>query len=120
MNLLSCLIICIIIFIDNETNGAIRELPLRNGGNKNVMRRRMLLPKIIGYFKMNSAKKINQLINKTNYPLWQRNYFEHVIRNGGSLQKIRKYIYNNPVKWAVDSENPSHKTVGAIHELPGS
>ncbi len=39
--------------------------------------------------------------------LWQRNYYEHVIRNEDDLHKIREYIRWNPAKWALDSENPS-------------
>jgi REP element-mobilizing transposase RayT len=39
---------------------------------------------------------------------WQRNYYEHVIRNEDDLNEIRKYIMNNPLKWDLDSENPSN------------
>ena len=38
--------------------------------------------------------------------LWQRNYFEHVIRNDDALRDIREYIINNPGQWALDKENP--------------
>ena len=38
--------------------------------------------------------------------LWQRNYYEHVIRNDNSLNHIRQYIINNPGQWAFDRENP--------------
>ena len=37
--------------------------------------------------------------------LWQRNYYEHVIRNEYDLNEIRKYIIENPLKWALDKEN---------------
>ncbi len=37
---------------------------------------------------------------------WQRNYYEHVIRNEDELNKIREYIENNPFKWSLDRENP--------------
>jgi putative transposase len=37
---------------------------------------------------------------------WQRNYYEHVIRNEYELNKIREYIKNNPLKWSLDRENP--------------
>ena len=39
-------------------------------------------------------------------PLWQRSYYEHVIRNDGSLERIREYIANNPAQWSLDRENP--------------
>jgi len=38
--------------------------------------------------------------------LWQRNYFEHVIRDFESMERIRKYIQDNPANWHLDSENP--------------
>jgi putative transposase len=38
--------------------------------------------------------------------LWQRNYYEHIIRNEDSLNRIRQYILDNPVRWAVDRDNP--------------
>jgi REP element-mobilizing transposase RayT len=37
---------------------------------------------------------------------WQRNYYEHIIRNEEELAKIREYIQNNPLKWSLDRENP--------------
>ena len=37
--------------------------------------------------------------------LWQRNYYEHIIRNEQSLEKLRTYIENNPLKWNVDILN---------------
>ncbi|MDE0012003.1 MAG: transposase [Candidatus Poribacteria bacterium] len=38
--------------------------------------------------------------------LWQRNYYEHIIRNDDSLNHIRQYIIDNPGQWAFDKENP--------------
>ena len=66
----------------------------------------MLLPKVVGYVKMNVAKRINQLRNVPGAPVWQRNYYEHVVRNEESLNAIRHYIAENPVNWAHDEENP--------------
>jgi len=39
-------------------------------------------------------------------PVWQRNYWEHVIRDENDLNQIRQYIINNPLQWAMDNENP--------------
>jgi len=39
--------------------------------------------------------------------LWQRNYFEHVIRDENSLHRIREYILDNPMRWEFDRENPA-------------
>lgn len=40
--------------------------------------------------------------------LWQRNYFEHVIRDEDALADIREYVFNNPQQWALDRENPAN------------
>ena len=39
--------------------------------------------------------------------VWQRNYYEHIIRNERSLRRIREYIDANPAKWDIDPENPA-------------
>ena len=39
--------------------------------------------------------------------LWQRNYYDHIIRNESELERIREYIVNNPLKWESDRENPN-------------
>ncbi|AFZ35144.1 hypothetical protein Sta7437_1577 [Stanieria cyanosphaera PCC 7437] len=72
-------------------------------------RRRMLLPKAIGYFKMNSAKQINQIRQAVRVSLWQSNYYEHIIRDETALNIIRTYIINNPLNWHQDLENPQGK-----------
>jgi REP element-mobilizing transposase RayT len=61
---------------------------------------------IIGQFKSIVAKKINKIRNFTTISVWQRNYYEHVARNEDSLNRIREYISNNPLKWEDDIENP--------------
>jgi len=38
--------------------------------------------------------------------LWQRNYYEHIIRHEPELNHIREYIVENPLKWELDRENP--------------
>jgi REP element-mobilizing transposase RayT len=47
--------------------------------------------------------------NKFEYFQWQRNYYEHIIRNEQELYQIRKYIRNNPAKWELDNEHPDNK-----------
>jgi putative transposase len=39
--------------------------------------------------------------------VWQRNYYEHIIRDEESLNRIREYILNNPSRWTTDRENPN-------------
>ena len=83
--------------------GAIHESPLH--------RSRSLLSKIIGYFKMNTAKQINILRATPGIPLWQRNYYEHIIRTEDELNRIREYIRNNPLQWELDRENPNRTDI---------
>ncbi|MFN3472142.1 MAG: transposase, partial [Aquificaceae bacterium] len=51
--------------------------------------------------------QINQLRHTPGAPVWQRNYYEHIIRNEEELNQIRQYIINNPLKWEMDMENPN-------------
>ena len=39
--------------------------------------------------------------------LWQRNYYEQIIRDDLTLDRVREYIANNPLDWALDRENPA-------------
>jgi REP element-mobilizing transposase RayT len=61
---------------------------------------------IIGQFKSVTTKRINALRNTPGAPIWQRNYYEHIIRNDETLARIRAYIQSNPQRWAEDRENP--------------
>jgi REP element-mobilizing transposase RayT len=63
------------------------------------------LPEIIRAFKAFSSRQINALRHRTE-PVWQRNYYEHIIRNEESLNQIREYIETNPLRWHIDRENP--------------
>ena len=40
-------------------------------------------------------------------PIWQRGYYEHVVRTEGELMAIREYILGNPVRWDDDENNPA-------------
>ena len=72
-------------------------------------RRRMLIPEIIGYVKMNTAKRINQSRNTPGARVWQRNYYEHIIRNETEINQMREYITQNPQQWELDEENPQSR-----------
>jgi putative transposase len=102
----------IIVITTDTVVGAIHELPLRD---KKLERRQMLLPKIIGRFKMTSAKRINELRETPGDPVWQRNYYEHVIRDEKTFGRIQEYIQTNPLRWALDKENPSFSGVDDFH-----
>ena len=73
------------------------------------------LSRIIGAFKTVSTKKINIIRNTPGHKLWQRNYYEHIIRNEEELNHIRQYIAENPINWKTDEENPDVTNKGIIH-----
>ena len=64
------------------------------------------IPTIIRAFKSITTNRINQLRGTPNTPLWQRNYYEHIIRDVESLNHIRQYILDNPAHWAIDGLHP--------------
>lgn len=69
------------------------------------------LPRIVQWFKTMTANQYLRLVKnprRMSFPgrLWQRNYYEHVIRNETDLNAIRQYIEANPSRWQDDPENP--------------
>jgi len=72
---------------------------------KRIKRWQRLLFKVIGKFKVSTAKIINQLRNTSGANLWHRNYYEHIVRNDFDLWRIREYIKNNPANWQNDRNN---------------
>ena len=62
----------------------------------------MLIPKIIGKFKMRTSKKMNEIRHTQRYKNWQSDYFDRVIRNEKEYYRIKQYIINNPLNWYKD------------------
>jgi putative transposase len=66
------------------------------------------LGQIVAYFKYQSTKEMNLLDNTGMVTkFWQRNYYEHIIRNDTDLQNKTDYINANPLLWEQDDENPN-------------
>jgi len=61
---------------------------------------------IIGSFKSAVTKRLNEIQGTPGAPVWQRNYYERVIRDEDELDRVREYILLNPLKWDFDRENP--------------
>lgn len=59
---------------------------------------------IIQNFKSVTTRKINCLRSTTGGKVWQRNYFERIIRNEKEMERIRLYIKHNPMNWLSDDE----------------
>ncbi len=72
---------------------------------------RIRLGDVIGAYKSLTTVNYIRAVKTRNWPpfrgrLWQRNYYEHVVRSDESLLKIREYILYNPARWASDRDNP--------------
>jgi REP element-mobilizing transposase RayT len=69
------------------------------------LRRKMVIPIMIGKFQQQTSKQINALRNTPGAKTWQPNYHDHVIRDEQEYERIRQYIINNPAKWEHDKLN---------------
>ena len=64
------------------------------------------IPTIVKLFKSATTKRINVLRGMPGVRVWQRGYYERIIRDPQSLDRIRWYIRNNPAVWDRDRNNP--------------
>ena len=92
-----------VLWIERDGGGTARCAPTVQQFGKAVSKS---LPAIIRGFKSAVTNRINVLRNAPGAPVWQRNFYEHVIRDDESLNRIREYIINNPQRWNLDRENP--------------
>ena len=60
---------------------------------------------IVGY-KSAATARVNRMRGTPGSPVWQRNYWEYIVRNEPSLNEIRAYIQSNPAQWAEDHLHP--------------
>ncbi|WP_413172537.1 transposase [Anabaena azotica] len=70
--------------------------------------KRQSLAAIIQNYKSVSTRQVNRINKAKGNVIWQRNYYEHIIRNEEALNNIRQYIVTNPINWAEDEENPTN------------
>jgi REP element-mobilizing transposase RayT len=78
---------------------------LRAGGSPPL--RKYNLGHVVAYFKYQTTKFV--VFENKSMPsrIWQRNYHEHIIRDDDELNRIREYVFQNPMKWEMDRENPN-------------
>ena len=76
------------------------QLPGRPAGTESGS-----LGEIMQNYKSVSTRRINTLRGTAGARFWQRNYYEHIVRNADELNLIRDYIQANPARWAVDALN---------------
>ncbi len=85
--------------------------PNMDAGQPRGIAHTMSLPDVVHRFKTMTTKRYTDGVKQYGWSrfdrrLWQRNYYEHIIRNDNDLNRIREYIINNPAKWDMDRENP--------------
>lgn len=66
------------------------------------------LGQLVGYFKFQITKEINQIRDAGYAKVLQRDYYEHIIRNEREWNAIAEYIRNNPANWHADLDNPGN------------
>ena len=74
------------------------------------------LGSFVAGYKAAATRRINEIRGTAGVPVWQRNYYDRVIRDEEELNRIRQYIIDNPLHWDEDPENPN--AVGAVREPP--
>ncbi len=103
------------VIMPNHIHGIIKIV----GANPRIRPNRLVIKntyagigRYISWFKRMSTNEYIRHIRSDNWKpfnerFWHRNYYEHIIRNERSLNKIREYIRDNPAKWQYDKYNPN-------------
>ncbi len=96
--------------ISVPVGAAPRGRPMDGGATEKA--RPMSLADVVHRFKTMTTRRYADGVKHRGWPafagrLWQRNYYEHVIRDDDPLDRIRQYILDNPTQWAADRENPA-------------
>ncbi len=100
-----------ILVFDNPTVGASGSLalepntPSTKGRATGTPLQNASLGNVIGQFKSVVTKKYNKLQNNKGIKIWQRGYYERIVRNERELNAIRQYIQENPIRWVEDRDN---------------
>jgi putative transposase len=97
----------IFIVMPNHVHGIIVIQETGRSGHRPAPTEKHSLTEIVRAFKSFSSLKINKCRQTVGIPVWQRGYFEHVIRNEKEYSRIGEYIIFNTGKWETDRENPN-------------
>ena len=87
-----------IVCIADDDRGTARRAPTEQFGKPIAGS----IPTIVRSFKSAVTKQIHEIHQSRTNVIWQKNYYEHVIRHDDELTRIREYILTNPVRWAED------------------
>ena len=98
----------------NHLHGIIVIAGDRPHGTGTGSAERKPLGRLIGAFKTVSTKHVNGFRSTPGVRLWQRNYYEHIVRDDLALRRIRAYIATNPARWKRDRQNRVHARLSAL------
>jgi putative transposase len=99
----------IFMVMPNHIHGIIVIPGPQGAGLKPAPTKTYPLSEIIRGFKAFSSRRINENRNSQGKPVWQRGYYEHIIRDPDEYHQIGEYILFNPAKWEIDRDNPQRK-----------
>ena len=108
---------------DIENRAGTRPAPTGESETGQPRRVAPTLGDVIGSFKSITTHQDTDGVRQHNWlafnsKLWQRNYYEHIIRDEEEIDRIRQYIIDNPGKWAEDDDNPETLFAGAVRKPP--
>lgn len=95
----------------NETKYLMPEIEtpwFANKGGETPPLQKPTLGQTVAFYKYRTTKLNNEISGAPGRKIWQRDYYDHIIRNEKELEEIRKYIAENPAKWAEDKYNPDN------------
>ncbi|MEW6203649.1 MAG: transposase, partial [bacterium] len=106
----------VIIHNDNFQSNGNCDKNVGAHGRAPLHRKPKSLGSFVAGFKSATTKQINILRKTPGAPVWQRNYYERVIRNDDELAHITEYIMNNTIWWHLDRENPDRTGENDIYK----
>ena len=104
------------VVMPNHLHGIIVIHEVQTGGHSVSSLQRTSLPEMVQWFKTMTTNNYIHGVKGDGWTpftrrLWQRNYYEHIIRDEDDMNRVRQYIQNNPIQWATDEENPAIRNV---------
>jgi len=101
---------CAFVLMPNHVHGVLVIQPTEGQSPDQNLRHncRHGLLEVVRAFKTFSARGINGVRGTRGQPVWQRGYYEHVVRSEKSLERVCEYVANNPLQWTLDRDNPGN------------
>jgi putative transposase len=98
-----------VILMPNHLHGIVLLAGVDGGAATGARMASGSLGAVVRSFKAASTRQAKVVNLSLGGPLWQRGYYERVIRNDRELDALRAYVRENPLKWGQDAENPERR-----------